>query len=87
MADEFESNEVTISHMGKRISSYTLNYKLEAIAYTENNSINSASKKFTVERKRIRKWKSKKEKLLSLKKKDGGTKRKRLEGAGRKPLD
>ena len=87
MVDEFESNEVTMSHKGKRISSYTLKYKLEAIAYAENNSIDIASKKFNVERKRIRKWKSKKEELLSLKKKDGGAKRKRLEGAGRKPLD
>ena len=86
MADEFESNEVTMSHKGKRISSYTLKYKLEAIAYAENNSINSASKKFNVERKRIREWKSKKEELLSLKKKDGSAKRMRLEGAGCKPL-
>ena len=58
MADESESNEVTMSHKGKRISSYKLKYKLEAIAYAENNSIDSASKKFNVERKRIREWKS-----------------------------
>ena len=51
MADEFESNEITMSHKGKRISSYTLKYKLEARAYAKNNSINSASKKFNVERK------------------------------------
>ena len=87
MADEFESNKVTMSHKGKRISSYTLKYKLEALAYVENNSINSASKKFNVERKHIIEWKSKKEEVLSLKKKDGGAKRKRLEGAGCKPLD
>ena len=89
MVDVFESNKVTMSHKGKRISSCTLKYKLEAIAiaYAENSSINSASKEFNVERKSIREWKSKKEELLSLKKKDGGAKRKRLEGAGRKPLD
>ena len=87
MADEFESNEVTMSHKGKMISSCTLKYKLEAIAYAKNNSINSASKKFNVERKRFREWKSKKEELRSLKKKDGSAKRNRLEGAGCKPLD
>ena len=87
MADEFESNEVAMSHKGKKISSYSLKFKLEAIAYAENNSINSSSKKFNVERKRIREWKSQKEELLSLKRKDHGAKRKRLDGAGRKPLD
>ena len=51
MADGFESNQVTMSHKRKSISSYALKYKLEAIAYTENNSINSASKKFNVEKK------------------------------------
>ena len=76
-----------MSRKGKRISSYTLKYKLEALAYVENNSINSACKKFNVERKHIIEWKSKKEEVLSLKKKDGGAKRKRLEDAGCKPLD
>ena len=76
-----------MSHKGKKVSGYTLKYKLEAIAYAENNNISSASKKFNVDRKRIREWKDKKEDLLSLKNKDYGAKRKRLEGTGRKPLD
>jgi len=87
MADENETNEVAMSHKGKKISSYTLKFKLEAIAYAELNSINSASKKFNVERKRIREWSKCKESLQSLKKKDQGSKRKRLDGGGRKPLD
>ena len=87
MADEFKSNEVAMWHKGKKVSSYTLKYKLEAIAYAENNNISSASKKFNVDRKHIREWKDKKEELLFLKNKDHGAKRKRLEGAGRKPLD
>ena len=74
MVDEFKSNEVAMLHKGKKVSSYTLKYKLEAIAYAENNNISSASKKFNVDRKRIREWKDKKEELLSLKN--------RLEGAG-----
>ena len=87
MADENETNEVAMSHKGKKISSYTLKFKLEAIAFAELNSINSASKKFNVERKRIREWSKCKESLQSLKKKDRGSKRKRLDGGGRKPLD
>ena len=83
MADEFKS----MSHMGKKVSSYTLKYKLEAIAYAENNNISPVSKKFNVDRKHIIEWKDKKEGLLSLKNKDHGAKRNRLEGAGRKPLD
>ena len=71
----------------KKVSSYTLKYKLEAIAYAENNNISSASKKFNVDRKCIREWKGKREELISLKNKDHGAKRKRLEGAGRKSLD
>ena len=38
-----------MSHKGKMVSSYTLKYKLEALAFVENSSINSASKKFNVE--------------------------------------
>ena len=54
MADENETNEVAMSHKGKKISSYTLKFKLEVIAYAKLNSINSASKKFNVEKKRTR---------------------------------
>ena len=60
----------------KKVSSYTLKYKLGAIAYAENDNISFASKKFNVDRKRIREWKDKKEELLSLKNKDHGSKRK-----------
>ena len=50
MVDEIETN-VAMSHKGKRILSYSLNYKLEAIAYAENNSNSSASKKLNVDKK------------------------------------
>ena len=38
-------------------------------------------------KKRIREWRKNKQKFLSLRKKDHVAKRKRLDGAGRKPLD
>ena len=50
MADEIETN-AAMSHKGKRILSYSLNYKLEAIACTESNSNSSASKEFNVDKK------------------------------------
>jgi len=87
MADEIEVNEVAMSHKGKKVSSYSSKYKLEAIAHAENNSNNSASKKFNVDQKRIREWRKSKDDLISINKKYQGAKRKRLDGAGRKPLD
>ena len=71
------------SHAGKKVSSYSTEYKVEAIKFAEENkSISSAAKKFNVDRKRIREWQSAKAKLQA-----ADNKRKRLEGGGRKPFD
>ena len=72
MAYEIEKI-IAMSQKGNRILNYSLNYKLEAIA-----------KKFHVDKKR--EWRKNKEKLLSARKKNNDAKRKRLDGAGRKPL-
>ena len=85
MVDETKTN-VAMSHKGKIILSYNLIYKLEAIACVERNSNSSASEKFNVDKKRIRQWRKSKDKFPSLRKKDHGAKRKRLDGARRKPL-
>ena len=71
---EIETN-VVMSHKGKRILSYGLNYILKAIAYAESNSNSSARKKINVDKKRITEWRKSKEKFLSLRKKDHGVKR------------
>ena len=43
------------SHAGKEISSYSTEYKLEAIKFAEESKrISRAAKKFNVDRKRIR---------------------------------
>ena len=71
------------SHAGKKVSSYSTEYKLEAIKFAEESkSISRATKKFNVGRKRIREWQSAKAKLLA-----ANNKRKRREGGGRKPFD
>ena len=72
MLGEIETN-VVMSHKGKRILSYSLNYKLKAIAHAESNSNSSARKKINVDKKRITEWR--KSKFLSLRKKDDGVKR------------
>ena len=71
------------SHAGKKVSSYSIEYKLEAIKFAEESkSISSAAKKFNVDRKRIRLWQSAKAKLQA-----ADNKRKRLDRGGRKPFD
>ena len=74
MLGEIETN-VVMSHKGKIILSYSLNYKLKAIAYAEINTNSSARKKFNVDKKRIIEWRKSKDKFLSLRKKDHGVKR------------
>ena len=75
--------ETDASHAGKIVGSYLTEYKLEAIKFAEESrSISSAAKKFNIDRKRIREWKSAKAKLQV-----ADNRRKRLEGGGRKPFD
>ena len=45
MDDEVSHNEA-MPHKGHKIRSYTLDFKLKAIEYAENNSINAAANKF-----------------------------------------
>ena len=74
--------DISQSHAGKKVSLYSTEYKLEAIKFAEESKrISRAAKKFNVDRKRIREWRSAKAKLLA-----ADNKRKRL-GGGRKPFD
>ena len=71
------------SHAGKKIYSYSTEFKLEVVRFAvECNSNYKAVKKFNVDRKRIREWRANQSKLES-----ASCKRKRLDGAGRKPFD
>ena len=71
------------SHAGRKVISYSTEYKLEAITSAEESkSISSVAKKFNVDRKRIREWQSTKAKLQA-----ADNKRKRLDGGDRKPFD
>ena len=76
----------TQSGKGKKRNSYDMITKLEAVAYSELKGKRSAARKFGVEVKRIREWCSQKAELTCKASTADGQKRKRLDGAGRKPL-
>ena len=65
---------------------YDLSFKLKAVALAEKKSKEASAREFKVDSRRIREWCSQKEQLMELKK-TGKSRRKRLTGAGRKPLD
>lgn len=69
-----------------RTSSQAIFFKLKAVAFAAENSKEAAARSFNVCTKRIREWCSKQDELLKLSM-DARVKRKRLDGAGRKPLD
>ena len=69
--------------MSKRKGSYDTATKLQAVEVAEKKSKEAAAREFSVDPRRIREWCAQKEKLLELKK-QGGSKRKQLDGAGRR---
>ena len=71
------------SHAGKKVNSYSTEFKLKVVRFAvECNSNYQAAKKFNVDRKRIREKRANQSKLES-----ASCKRKRLAGAGREPFD
>ena len=71
------------SHAGKKINSYSTEFKQEAVRFAvECKSNYKAAKKFNVDQKRIREWRANQSKLES-----ASCKRKGLDGAGIKPFD
>ena len=83
--DEINSQET--SHKGQKRRNYSLKFKATAVEYAENNSIRSAAVKYDVDRKRIREWSQKADVIAENNAKSGGSKRKRLDGGGRKLTD
>ena len=77
--------DVSSSHKGKKVRSFTVSFKLRAIAHAEVHGNRSAARKYDVDESRVREWRAKKESILSLNLADGGKKRKRVDGGGRKP--
>lgn len=65
---------------------FDVSLKLKAVEAAEKTSKAAAARQFKVDPKRIREWCVQKDKLI-LMKIDGKTKRKRMKGAGRRPMD
>ena len=71
-----------MSHKGEQRRKFSMEFKKNVIKYAKENSLNSASKKFNIDRKRVREWVGNEEKVASMKEK-----RFRLDGGGRKLTD
>ena len=74
----------SMSYKGEKRRNYTMEFKREAIEYSEKNSNHKAAEKFHVAAKRVRKWRQNKLKMFEPTIKP---KNKRLKRGGRKPLD
>ena len=80
---EASINLASTSHVGLKNSFYSSEFKLKANRFAGDcHSNQKATPKFGVDRKRKREWRQKKRELEG-----ASSKRKRLEGAGRKPFD
>ena len=65
MMDDIIENQA-ISHKGERRQKYSMEFKKATIKYAQENSIQSAPKKFKVDLKRVREWVQKEEKATSM---------------------
>ena len=84
MADE-ESTKA-MSHKGKTLRHYTVEFKLKVTAHAESFSISSAARHFDVDRRMVARWVKKRNEIHTLSTEKLGKNRKRLAGGGRKPL-
>ena len=85
--NEICKESTSTSHKGEHIRSYTLKFKLDAVQYAELHSNRAAVKKFNVDVRRIREWKTHKTQIREQSMKPNGKERKTLAGAGRKPFN
>ena len=70
----------------RKRQSYDTSFKLKAVERAEKSSKEAAAREFKVDAKRIHVWCTQKEQLLKMKN-ERKSKRRRLDGAGRKPND
>lgn len=73
-----------ISHKGEKVKSYSLEFKKQVVECAVNNSNREAARKFSVDERRIREWRENIENIKARASEKGGSKRRRLDGGGRK---
>ena len=71
---------LSLRFMGRFRKAISVSVKLEAVSYAAQHSLSAAAAKYHVDRKSIRTWRAKKEKMES-----SNPKRFRSDGGGRKP--
>ena len=74
------------SHKGVKVRSYTIAFKLEAVAFATKFTNQAASVKYNVDRKTIREGRQKREDLIAMGTRPRAKKRQRLDGGGRKNM-
>ena len=80
-----DTNKEVISHKGKTLK-YNLSFKKEVIAYAEINGNPPASRRFSVDERRIREWRATKSNIEGLLGTAAKAKQRSRLGGGRKPL-
>ena len=63
MDNQDETSTQAMSHKGEQRRKFSMEFKKNVIKYAKENSLNSASKKFNIDRKRVREWVSNEEKV------------------------
>lgn len=81
-----DTNKEAISHKGKTLKKYNLSFKKEVIAYAEINGNQPASRRFSVDERRIREWRATKSNIEGLLGTAAKAKQRCIGGGGRKPL-
>ena len=78
------SSDNACSHKGEQRRSFTLTLKKRVVEYAINNSNREAARKYNIDDRRVLEWRTNINVLTDTTLKQGGGKRKRLEGGGRK---
>ena len=86
MDGDGSTNIDAISHKGKTVRHYMLEFKLKVIQHAETFSISSAVRHFEVDRRMAARWVKQKTQIHALSTVNKGKLRTRL-GGGRKPLN
>ena len=70
-------------HKGEQRRSFTIEFKKKVVKHALRSSNREAARRYDVDERRVREWRTKIDALADMAQMQGGTKRKRLEGGGR----
>ena len=79
--------ENACSHKGEQRGSFTIEFKKKVAELALRSSNRETARRYNVDERRVREWRTKIDALADVAQKHGGTKKKIFEGGGRKPTD